>query len=135
MPRRWAVVLAVVKAGTRKGVVDAKSTPTRLACGRASLKASSSFATSSVRSVVSPVALPPGRARLATCPMPTGSPWVLNTIGTVLVAAKKTAVSAEEGANRTSTLRPDQLGCQLRQLIGSLPPTEAEGQVLSFGVA
>src|SRR5829696_1248938 len=29
--------------------------------------------------------------------------WVLNTIGTVLVAAKKTAVSAEEGANRTST--------------------------------
>src|SRR5215208_4322279 len=39
------------------------------------------------------------------------------------------------GGKQDIDLRPDQLGCQLRQLIGSLPPTEAEGQVLSFGVA
>src|SRR5215203_2472473 len=37
------------------------------------------------------------------------------------------------GGKQDIDLRPDQLGCQLRQLIGSLPPTEAEGQVLSFG--
>ena len=36
--------------------------------------------------MMNPVALPPGRARLATKPAPTGSTTIANTIGTVRVA-------------------------------------------------
>ena len=39
-----------------------------------------------IRTVMKPVALPPGRARLSTKPAPTGSATIANTIGTVRVA-------------------------------------------------
>ena len=46
---------------------------------------------------------PPGRARLATCPRPTGSAWVANTMGIVLVACRAGSTSVEEIAKMTST--------------------------------
>ena len=51
----------------------------------------------------SPVMLPPGRVRLATCPRPTGSAWLANTMGRVLVACRAASVSVEAGAKVTST--------------------------------
>ena len=44
--------------------------------------------------IVNPVALPPGRARLATKPAPTGSMTTANTIGTVRVACSNGATVA-----------------------------------------
>src|SRR5262249_1085234 len=61
--------------GGREGVVGFQRTPIFVACGTACFSNSSSLAARSVRMVDSPVAFPPGRARLATCPMPTGSAW------------------------------------------------------------
>ena len=51
----------------------------------------------------SPVTLPPGRARLATMPLPTGSPAIANTIGIVEVACIA-AVAALPTEKMTSTL-------------------------------
>jgi hypothetical protein len=68
------------------------------------------------RSIVSPVALPPGRARLATCPMPTGSPWLLNTIGT---SPPKRPPSLSRRGNQDIDPCPDQLGCQFRQAVSA----------------
>ena len=52
----------------------------------ASLSISSLLVFSSVAKVESPVTLPPGRARLATRPSPTGSPTLVITMGIVVVA-------------------------------------------------
>src|SRR6266404_5356403 len=48
----------------------------RVARGTAVFKISRAFAVRSVCKTVSPVMLPPGRGRLATCPSSTGSAWV-----------------------------------------------------------
>jgi len=45
-----------------------------------------------LESQLTPVALPPGRLRLATRPLMTGSLPVTNTIGTVVVAALAASV-------------------------------------------
>src|SRR5262245_26036894 len=53
--------------------------------------------------IVNPVALPAGRARLATKPAPTGSMTVMNTIGTVRVACSNgAAVAVPVAPTRTS---------------------------------
>ena len=67
---------------------------------------SSRLAVSPSLSMLTPVRLPPGRARLATSPSPTGSAPLLKTIGIVEVAFF--AASAESGlpAIIKSTLRP-----------------------------
>ena len=64
----------------------ARRNPTRASLGIASLSISSLLLFSSVPKFESPVILPPGRARLATRPAPTGSPEFAITMGTVVVA-------------------------------------------------
>ena len=54
--------------------------------GKASLSISTSFGVRSPERFDTPVTLPPGRARLATRPLPTGSPAPGVTIGTLAVA-------------------------------------------------
>jgi hypothetical protein len=63
------------------------STATRLFPGISSRATSSRFVSSVALNSVTPVALPPGRLRLATRPDLTGSPATLNRIGIVAVAA------------------------------------------------
>jgi hypothetical protein len=56
--------------------------------------------------IVMPVALPPGRERLAANPNPTGSPPITNTIGTVDVDVfAATAEFAPPAATKTATGR------------------------------
>ena len=57
--------------------------------GMISLSSSSHFAPMPNSNGVKPVALPPGRAKLATNPAPTGSGTITNTIGTVCVTCSK----------------------------------------------
>ena len=52
-----------------------------------------------------PVTLPPGRARLATSPLPTGSPTLTMTIGIVRVACMAATTFCAAGATMMSTLR------------------------------
>ena len=64
----------------------ARRSPTRASLGTASLSISSLLLFSSVDKLESPVTLPPGRARLATRPAPTGSAVFVITMGMVVVA-------------------------------------------------
>src|SRR6516164_1384642 len=87
-----------------------RRTATRVTPGATSLSSSSNFAFRLNSYEVKPVALPPGRARLATKPPPTGSIVVTNTIGTVRLACCK-ALTIElavarmtSGANATNSV-------------------------------
>ena len=72
-------------------------------CGASSRRSSSRFAPSVALTKVTPVMLPPGRARLATRPALTGSSPVMKTIGIVVVAAL--AASAPTALNAAITAR------------------------------
>src|SRR5262249_55401236 len=67
-------------------MVRSRRTATRVTRGAISLSSSTHFALKPYSHGVKPVVFPPGRARLATTPMPTGSPTCANTMGTVRVA-------------------------------------------------
>src|SRR6516165_1620471 len=63
------------------------STATRVVAGTSSCRSSNRFAINSALKILIPVALPPGRARLATRPTLTGSSVATKTTGIVFVAA------------------------------------------------
>src|SRR5215467_8574360 len=68
------------------GSEELYKTATREIPGTVSLSSSSRFPLSSVENSVTPVILPPGRAMLATRPVPTGSPAPSRTMGILEVA-------------------------------------------------
>jgi hypothetical protein len=78
---------------------------TREAAGTVSLSSSSCFPiTSGAGSHVVPVRLPPGRARLGTSPVPTGSATPSITMGIIVVAFFAARIAGSEDARMTSTL-------------------------------
>ena len=79
--------------------------PTRASLGIASLSISSLLVISSDAKLENPVTLPPGRARLATKPAPTGSPAFVITIGMVVVAFLAANTAGAPEATIRSTLR------------------------------
>ena len=81
------------------------STATRVAVGTSSRKSSSRFAVNSPATKLTPVKLPPGRARLATRPSLTGSSLTLKTIGIVVVALAAARVVAFPMVTSTATCR------------------------------
>jgi hypothetical protein len=66
---------------------------TRASCGTISFNISRYFPAMLPRRTVKPVMLPPGRAILATNPLPIGSDTATNTIGMVCVACISAAVT------------------------------------------
>jgi len=72
--------------------------------------------------LVKPVALPPGRARFATKPAPTGSTACANTIGTVRVACSKGVAAGMPLAKTTSGESATNSAACLRKLSASPPP-------------
>ena len=86
-----------------------RRSPTRASLGTASLSISNLFVFSSGANLESPVTLPPGRARLATKPAPTGSPALVITIGIVVVAL----LAANAGRSRCDH---DQINLETNQL-------------------
>src|SRR5262249_19500162 len=67
---------------TSTGFAAFRTTATRVTRGAISLSSSSHFAPKANSTFMKPVVLPPGRARLATKALPTGSVTFANTIGT-----------------------------------------------------
>ena len=82
-----------------------RRSPTRASLGTASLSISSLLVFSSVAKLESPVTLPPGRARLATRPAPTGSPAFAITMGMVVVAFFAANAAGVPETTIRSTLR------------------------------
>ena len=80
---------------------DGRRSPTRASLGTASLSISSLLVSSSNDKLDNPVTLPPGRARLATRPSPTGSPAFAITMGMVVVAF----FAANAGGPAVTTIR------------------------------
>src|SRR5437016_10108027 len=87
--------------------VDGRTPETaiREAVGTASLRSSSRFALSAVALSVTPVTFPPGLARLATKPTPSGSPERAMTIGMTALASLAAAAAGEPKVMIKSTLR------------------------------
>ena len=82
-----------------------RRSPTRASLGTASLSISSLLVFSSSAKLESPVTLPPGRARLATKPAPTGSPAFVITMGMVVVALLAANAAGVPETTIRSTLR------------------------------
>ena len=79
--------------------------PTRASLGSASLSTSGLLLFSSLVRLENPVTLPPGRARLATRPAPTGSGTFVITMGMVVVALFAANAGGVDVATIISTLR------------------------------
>src|SRR5262245_35414193 len=86
------------------GLVSFHSMATRDMVGTIFWRISSRFPLISVASPEKPVAFPPGRARLATTPAPTGSPTAVKTIGMVLVACRAAIAAGVVTGGPTDTL-------------------------------
>ena len=82
-----------------------RRSPTRASLGTASLSISSLLVFSSGDKLESPVTLPPGRARLATKPAPTGSAALVITMGMVVVALFAANAAVPPVTTIRSTLR------------------------------
>src|SRR5262249_36550906 len=86
-------------------LVGLTSTATRTALGTSSRNSPSRLARTSEVKKLMPVALPPGRARLATKPCATGSPLTPKAIGIVAVAALAASVEGSPIVAITATRR------------------------------
>ena len=84
---------------------ESHRSPTRASLGTASLSISSRLVFSSGDKLASPVTLPPGRARLATKPSPTGSPAFVITMGIEVVAFFAANANGTPVTTIKSTLR------------------------------
>jgi len=109
---RICTATALAAASTSRRLAEAiggsaglSRTATRLTVGTSSRRNSSRLAANSAEKTLTPVALPPGRARLATNPSPTGSAGTTNTIGIVAVARPAAVAAAGPIAAITLTRR------------------------------
>src|SRR5205085_3723781 len=85
-------------------------TATRSTPGTACLSSSRRLPTSSAPKLDNPVTLPPGRARLVTSPLPTGSPAPAKTMGIVLVACLATGAECASFGQDDINLERNQFG-------------------------
>ena len=82
--------------------MGSRRTATRVIPGAISFNNSTHFTLKLYSNCIKPVALPPGRARLATKPAPTGSMTITNTIGTARVACSNGPTDEVPWARMTS---------------------------------
>ena len=122
--RAWAGLAGFQRMATRETV------------GSTSLRNSSCFPTSSGARAASPVTLPPGRARLATRPLPTGSLTPTITMGIVVVACLAASAAGVSPHHQDVHLETDQLGREGREPL-VLPCRHAvlHDEVLAFDIA
>jgi hypothetical protein len=111
------------------------SAATRESFGINSLSNSTRLPCSSGVLWLTPVMFPPGRARLATSPDPTGSATVENTTGTVVVAPFAASAPGVAKATMTSTPQFDEVGGESREtFVAPFGPAQLQGHVLAFDV-
>ena len=113
------------------------STAIRTALGTRSCSSPSRLAAISATKKLMPVALPPGRARLATRPSLTGSSPTPKTIGIVVVAAlAASAAGVAAGRGDNGHVAADEIGHERRQaIVLALQPVVLHRHVLALDVA
>src|SRR5438132_6034060 len=94
-----------IMSSTEERLSTLATIASRLRRGTTSRKSSSRLGAASLCWIDKPVMFPPGRARLATRPAPTGSPTDAKTIGMTVVARLAAATAAVPWVMVTSTLR------------------------------
>src|SRR5215813_9853244 len=104
-PREGATAWIAPSCPPPVRAVGSRITATRETTGAISLRSSSHLALIPNSNCVKPVALPPGRARVSTTPVPTGSVTFTNTIGTLRLARCNEAVIVAPAVSTTSGLR------------------------------
>ena len=110
-----------------------RRSPTRASLGTASLSISSLLVFSSADKLEKPVTLPPGRARLATKPAPTGSPTFVITMGMVVVALLAANAAGRPCDHDQINLKTNQVRRKLRQALRlSLRKSVLDGDILSL---
>ena len=98
-----------------------------MAWGTSSQSSSTRLAANPCR--LTPVRLPPGRARLATRPIATGSPSVWKTTGIVEVACfAASAEASPPSVTITSTLRPTRSAAKAGSRSSGPPPSDIRSQ-------
>ena len=105
IPSAPAALSVSLKTCAEYGLAAFQRTATREARGRSSWSSSRCFPPRSAAMRLSPVMFPPGRARLATSPLPNGSPAAVMTMGIVAVALLAAMGASVPPAAMTSTLR------------------------------
>src|SRR6266404_4686732 len=135
-PSRLATSSAWPRLPTWVGVSGLNINPIRVAPGRASLRSSTRLPVSPSRPCIidTPVMLPPGRARLAAKPAPTGSP-VITTTGMVVVKVWRADRKVTEC---DQDIRPElhQLGGKIGNTIGPpLAKAVVDDNVLPLDIA
>src|SRR5215204_2687853 len=93
-PRTAAPRSVIFHCASPDGLPKLAKTATRFTAGKLSLRASNRFSLRIQLSRLSPVRLPPGRARLATMPVATASPLGANTMGIAPAARRAARVAA-----------------------------------------
>ena len=96
------------------GAPGSRRTAARVTPGAICLSSSSHLALRPYSKFVNPVALPPGRARLSTKPLPTGSTTCTNTIGTARVVCSNGAMLILPVARMTSGVSANNSSAYLR---------------------
>ncbi len=110
-----------------------RRSPTRASLGTASLSISSLLVFSSGAKLENPVTLPPGRARLATRPAPTGSAAVAITMGMVVVAFLAANAACRPCDHDQINLKTNQVRRKLRQALRLfLGKPVLDGEILSL---
>ena len=103
--------------------------PTRESPGTISRRSSSRLPVSSEVKPARPVTFPPGRARLATKPAPTGSALAVTTIGIVRVCRLIAAVASSTDVTIRSTFRRTRSAARSASLSGLASPSGARRRV------
>jgi hypothetical protein len=104
-PNALAAASISVRAKFPLAPLRSRRKATRATLGKASLSSSNLLPSRSVAIMLSPVIFPPGRARLETSPLPTGSGAAANTMGIVALAFLAAKIALPPGVTMTSTLR------------------------------
>src|SRR5262249_31469142 len=116
--------------------VEEPKTAIRDNFGIVSFRSSRRLPLSSGARVDSPVMFPPGRARLATNPLKTGSPSWAMTIGIVEVATLAGRVAPSPPVTITSTLETHELdGERLRALAIAIRSAPFYSDIFSFDIS
>ena len=103
----------------------------RVTCGAICLSRSSHLPLTAASKLVKPVTLPPGRARFCTRPDASGSATTTNTIGVVVVSARKATVGgvARLAADGVKSASLEEIAESCRTIFLSLPGGKEVEQV------
>src|SRR5262249_826717 len=129
-PNDGAAVWIAANPPDPAGTKGSRTTATRFTPGATSLSSSSNLAPQLNSVEVKPVALPPGRARLATKPLPTGSIVFANTMGMVRLACCNAATMDPAVATITSGDDATSSVAYLRKRSGSPAPQRYSIRIL-----